>query len=66
MIYYFKHYRSMCGTVKIEAKNENEARSKFKQLNTSDLEWRSDPSGKYRTTYEVICEDATISDNKAK
>ena len=56
----------MCGTVKIEAKNENEARSKFKQLNTSDLEWRSDPSGKYRTTYEVICEDATISDNKAK
>jgi len=57
MIYLFKHYTTMMGTIEIDAKNEKEAMEKFNKLKTSDLKWRSDASGKYRTTYEVICKD---------
>jgi len=59
MIYIFRHYTTMMGTVEIEAKDEHEAQRIFKTLKTSDLKWRTDPNGKYRTTYEVICKDAT-------
>lgn len=49
----------MKGEVQIEAKDEKEAKDKFKLLKISDLKWRSDPIGKSRTTYEVVCEDVT-------
>ena len=59
MIFLFKHYTAMKGEVQIEAKDEKEAKDKFKLLKISDLKWRSDPTGKSRTTYEVVCEDVT-------
>lgn len=49
----------MCGLVEIEANNEKEAKDKFQSLKISDLKWKSEPSGKTRTTYEVLCEDST-------
>lgn len=59
MIFLFKHYTTLCGLVEIEANNEKEAKDKFQSLKISDLKWKSEPSGKTRTTYEVLCEDFT-------
>jgi len=54
MIYLFKYYTSVKGTVKIEANNDQEAFEKLKFCKMSDYKWVTDPCKNDRTTYEVI------------